>query len=124
MKHLISWFEIPVRDMKRAQTFYEAVFGLKLEVMEVGNGLTMAIFPAEPGAIGGALCKHNEFYHPGESGCLIYLNANPSIDAILDRVKEAGRPILVPKRKISPEHGSMAVFKDSEENRIALHSNE
>ncbi len=33
-----------------------------------------------------------------------------------------GGSILVPKQQISPEHGYMAVFFDTEGNRVALHS--
>jgi uncharacterized protein len=40
----------------------------------------------------------------------------------LDKVEAAGGKIVVPKTEISPEHGYMAVFLDTEGNRIALHS--
>ena len=41
----------------------------------------------------------------------------------LDRVEQAGGKIYQEKTEISPEHGFMAVFIDSEGNRVALHSN-
>jgi len=50
------------------------------------------------------------------------LNGNPDVQIILDRIEAAGGQILVPKTEISPEYGHMAVFLDSEGNRIALHS--
>jgi hypothetical protein len=37
-------------------------------------------------------------------------------------VEAAGGKILVPKTEISPDYGFMAVFLDTEGNRIALHS--
>ncbi len=40
----------------------------------------------------------------------------------MNRVEEAGEKITVPKTEISPEHGFMAVFIDTEANRVALHS--
>jgi hypothetical protein len=55
-------------------------------------------------------------------GPLLYLNANPDVQIILDKVEAAGGKILVPKTEISPEYGTMAVFFDTEGNRIALHS--
>ena len=55
-------------------------------------------------------------------GPLVYLNGNPDVQIILDRIEPAGGQILVPKTEISPEYGHMAVFLDSEGNRIALHS--
>jgi predicted enzyme related to lactoylglutathione lyase len=34
----------------------------------------------------------------------------------------AGGKIVAPKTEISPEHGYMALFIDTEGNRVALHS--
>ena len=66
---------------------------------------------------------NEQFYKPsGEHGPLIYLNANPDVQMILDRIGSAGGKILVPKTMISPEHGHMAMFLDTEGNRISLHS--
>ena len=50
------------------------------------------------------------------------VNANPDVQTILDRVEAAGGKILVSKTEISPEHGYMGVFVDTEGNRIGLHS--
>ena len=73
--------------------------------------------------VGGAICSHSDFYKPSaESGPLIYLNGNPDVQLILDRVKVAGGEVIIPKTQISPEYGYMAVFLDTEGNRIALHS--
>jgi predicted enzyme related to lactoylglutathione lyase len=40
----------------------------------------------------------------------------------LARVEDAGGKILVPKKQISEDVGYMAVFIDTEGNRVALHS--
>lgn len=53
----VGWFEIYVQDMKRAKTFYEAVFKAKLERLESPGGmeLEMWAFPMNmesPGASG------------------------------------------------------------------------
>ena len=40
----------------------------------------------------------------------------------LNRIEAAGGKVLQPKTEISPEHGFMGVFEDTEGNRIALHS--
>lgn len=125
MKHLptvVNWVEIPVRDLARAKTFYQTLFGLQLAEMNVGNGLRMALFPVEKGGIGAALCEHPSFYHPGQEGPLVYLNANPDLQAVLDRVEGAGGQVIIAKRQISEAHGYMAVFQDCEGNRIALQS--
>ena len=123
MQHAISWFEIPVTDMDRAQLFYETIFDCKMIPLDFPN-IKMRMFPVDSEAsIGGALCDSGGFHQPSAThGPLVYLNANPDVQIVLDRIEAAGGKILVPKTEISPEYGCMAVFLDSEGNRIALHN--
>jgi predicted enzyme related to lactoylglutathione lyase len=73
--------------------------------------------------IGGTLVDSGGFHKPSATdGPLIYLNGNPDVQIFLDRVEAAGGKILVPKTVISDEYGDMAVFLDTEGNRIALHN--
>ena len=121
-KNAISWFEIPTSDIERAQKFYETIFDIRMIPLNFEN-LQMRMFPiSDPMNIGGALVHNSDFYTPSSThGPMVYLNANPDIQIVLDRIIEAGGSIIVPKTEISPEHGFMAVFLDSEGNRIALH---
>jgi len=124
MKNAISWFEIPTTDLNRARQFYEDIFGIELIPLDTPN-LKMRMFPIDDPitGIGGALTYAEGFYKPSSTdGPLIYLNANPDVQIVLDKVEAAGGKVVVPKTEISPEHGHMAVFIDSEGNRIALHS--
>jgi predicted enzyme related to lactoylglutathione lyase len=89
----------------------------------LANNLKMALFPTETGTVGGALCEHPDFYHPGYQGPLVYLNGNPDLQIVLDRIPRFGGKVLVPKTQISEQYGYMAVFEDTEGNRLALHSN-
>jgi len=122
-KNAISWFEIPTTDINRAQKFYEEIFGITMIVMDMPQ-LQMRLFPLEnPMGIGGALNYNKDFYKPSATdGPLIYLNANPDVQNVLDKIEAAGGKIVVPKTQISPEYGHMAVFIDTEGNRVALHS--
>lgn len=122
-KHAVSWFEIPVNDIDRAQQFYEAIFDIKMIQMDM-PGFEMRIFPTtDMTDIGGALAKSEGFHKPSaDSGTLIYLNGNPDVQLVLDRVEQAGGKIVVSKTEISPEYGHMGVFLDVEGNRIGLHS--
>lgn len=122
MKNAINWFEIPTTDLLRAKKFYETIFGIEMQVMEFPN-IKMALFPAEEGTVGGALCYNPEFYEVTNRGTLLYLNGNPDLQNVLDKVDNAGGSILTKKTKISDDYGCMAVIIDSEGNRIALHSN-
>lgn len=118
LKDFISWFEIPVYDIRRAARFYGTIYNLEMEV--TGNGeFAMAYFPADKG-IGGAL-----IYGPGcvpsDTGTLVYLNAGNDLDGILGRVDLAGGRVIMPRSVISETAGSFALFIDSEGNRVALH---
>ncbi len=121
--HAISWFEIPATDLNRAQKFYETIFGFTMMAMDLPN-IHMRMFPIEDRmGVGGALVSSGGFHVPSATdGPLLYLNANPDVQLILDKVEAAGGKILVPKTQISPEYGYMAVFLDTEGNRVALHS--
>ncbi len=125
-KHSISWFEIPVQDLDRAKQFYQSIFEIEMIDMEF-PGFKMRIFPTEDPAksVSGALVSTSPgFYNPSDThGALIYLNANPDVQLILDRVEAAGGTILVPKTQISEDNGYMGIIKDTEGNRIGLHSN-
>ncbi len=122
-KNAVSWFEIPSADIDRAQKFYETIFGISMIPMDFPQ-LQMRMFPTEdPMNVGGAICHSSDFYKPSaDSGPLVYLNANPDVQLVLDKIEAAGGKIVVPKTEISPEHGHMAVFLDTEGNRVALHS--
>ena len=124
MTHAISWFEIPAKDLDRAAKFYEAIFNISLVPMDLPN-IKMKMFPVDDPmtGIGGAIVDSGGFHKPSSTdGPLIYLNGNPDVQHVLDRVEAAGGSIMVPKTEISPEYGFMAVIIDTEGNRIGLHS--
>jgi predicted enzyme related to lactoylglutathione lyase len=118
----LNWFEIPVTDMARAKAFYENLFGIEMPTMNM-MGMDMAFFPGENGngKVSGALVK-SEWSIPSMTGTLVYLNANPAMDGVLEKIAAAGCTIVMPKTPIGPDFGYMAVFADTEGNRVALHS--
>jgi uncharacterized protein len=124
MDNAISWFEIPATDIDRAQKFYEAVFDIKMQAMDF-QSTKMRMFPLDDPmkGVGGTIIESGGFHKPSATdGPLIYLNGNPDVQIFLDRIEKAGGKILVPKTVISDEYGDMAVFLDTEGNRIALHN--
>jgi predicted enzyme related to lactoylglutathione lyase len=122
-KNAISWFEIPTQDLNRAQKFYEEVFQMQMVPLDTPQ-IKMRMFPLEDmTGVGGALVYNKDFYKPSASdGPLVYLNANPDVQNILNRIEQAGGKVAIPKTLISPEYGHMAMFIDTEGNRVALHS--
>jgi predicted enzyme related to lactoylglutathione lyase len=92
--------------------------------MDLPN-IKMRMFPLDDmvSGIGGALVYSGGFHKPSATdGPLIYLNGNPDVDNVLEKVEAAGGKVMVPKTEISPEYGYMAVIMDTEGNRIGLHS--
>ncbi|HEX7456975.1 MAG TPA: VOC family protein [Ginsengibacter sp.] len=119
----LNWFEIPALDIARATKFYETIFGIKMEKMQEMMGMKMTGFPADManGKASGALVQSQQ-HKPSMDGCVIYLNANPKIQTVIDKIEKAKGKVLMPKTQISPEIGYMAFFADTEGNKVALHA--
>ncbi len=119
---MVGWFEVPVKNMERAKKFYEKVFDITIAVHELGDFI-MGWFPMSPDKPGatGSLVQH-KMYTPSEThGPLIYFSCTDVAEE-LGRVESAGGTVLQEKKEIGGGHGFMALIKDSEGNRIALHS--
>jgi uncharacterized protein len=86
-------------------------------------GMKMAMFPYDgsKGKVGGALVQ-SQMHKPSSSGSILYLNANPDLQNVLNRVEKAGGQVLMPKTLIDKETGHMAFLSDTEGNTIGLHS--
>jgi len=121
-ENALNWFEIAVSDLSRAKKFYETVFDIEMQQMDM-NGMLMAFFPTENMStnVGGGLVQH-EMYKPSADGAVIYLNGNPDLAFALGRVEGAGGKVVMPKTLINDEIGYMAFFLDTEGNKVALHS--
>jgi len=118
MKSIINWFEIPVADMARAIAFYEPVLGLSLR-REKMDGADLAVFPYEDPATGGALAKIDGLL-PSAQGAVIYLHTD-DLAATLERVASAGGECVFGPLDLGKEIGTVALFIDSEGNRVGLH---
>lgn len=120
MQTKTTWFEIPSADFPRAVKFYETIFDAKLRQEDFG-GQAMATFMDENGeGIGCVL--HSAHVTPTDQGIVVYLDATPAIDTVLNRIKAAGGRIVMDKMALPRELGYIAHFIDSEGNRLALHA--
>jgi uncharacterized protein len=120
MKNLISIVEIPVADLPRAVTFYQTILGVTIQEMEM-DGVTMGVIPNAAGTVNVVLAKGGD-YKPTTDGAVLYLNAGKDLQSMLDKVKQHGGQVLVPKTEISPEMGYFALFIDTEGNKLGLHA--
>src|SRR5258706_16357988 len=92
MTNALDWFEIPVRDLARAQAFYEKLLAVPLRREIIGES-SLAVFSYGESGVGGCLIAGE----PNLAGTLVYLNAAPSLDAVLARVEAAGGRVTTPK---------------------------
>lgn len=122
LENAINWFDIPVKDMDRATAFYSLILEVELLPLSFENGLKISVFPVKEGTVAGALSFYPDQYIPSKQGSLVYLNGNPDLQLILDKVEGAGGKLLMPKSLITEHWGYMALFEDTEGNRVALHS--
>ena len=121
-RNALTWFEIPVADIARAQRFYETLLAKALRREAMGPQ-TLAIFPYEEGqGVGGALLQGATAPAPSTDGSLVYLDASPSLAVVMSRAAELGAKVLLPALQLPGTIGHIAQIVDSEGNRVGLHS--
>lgn len=121
----VGWFEIYVRDMARAKTFYEAVFHGRLEALANPDPVAfpemeMWAFPMELSASGasGALVRMPNC--PPGGSTLVYFSCE---DCAVEAARATAHGGSIFKAKISiGAYGFIALIIDTEGNMIGLHS--
>ena len=128
-RNVVNWFEIPTKNLARAQRFYEAIFKITLkEVRSSQPGMKMVIFPGSADSAGatGALI-HSKHTTPSNEGTVVYFRCHSlgdelaCIQAYKDEQDGIQAAILMPKTAIGKD-GFVAHFSDTEGNRVGLHS--
>lgn len=114
----VVWLDIPVVDLDRASKFYAAVLDCKVDA-EAFDGFEFAVIEHQDGN-GGCLVPMPD--QVCAKGLVVYFNADGRIKDAVAQVEANGGEVLKPIHPIGP-HGYRAMVKDSEGNRIALHSN-
>lgn len=124
MSNPVGWFEIYVRDLARAQVFYETVLGRPLQSLPQAprpDSPEMRVFGMQNegyGATGALVCMPG--FEPAGNSVLVYFScADCAVEAA--RAVAAGGQIVQPKKGIGP-YGFIALVNDTEGNMIGLHS--
>ena len=118
----LNWFEIPVTNFDRAKKFYETIFNYQMPESMMGPiRMGFFLYDFKAGKVGGAIC-HGDAYTPSGEGSLIYLNCQPDLQSVLDRVESSGGEIMQQKKEINASLGFIAYIKDTEGSKTALHS--
>lgn len=111
-------FEIPAKNMKRAQKFYESVFGWKVNpymdnyFMAYTGPVDKKYMTTKPGYINGALQKSDK-----KTTCVVIQVKN--VKKAIAAVKKAGGKLLRPVTKVE-DMLLYAGVRDSEGNEIGL----
>jgi len=118
MTDRVVWFDLPVADLDRATKFYAAMLGIKVSKEKMGS-FSFSVLDHGPDGNGGCLIPNAA--DVGEKGPLIYLNVDGRIRDAVKQAGNGGGKVLKAVESIGP-HGFRAVIRDSEGNRVALHS--
>ena len=116
----LNWFELPASDFDRAKRFYAAIFDFDMPEMQMGDTRMGFLLHERGKGVGGAIAQ-GPGYTPSDAGTLVYLSGGNDLSTVLARVEKAGGRIVAPKMAVG-EHGNIAVFIDTEGNRVGLHS--
>jgi predicted enzyme related to lactoylglutathione lyase len=120
MKNLISIVEIPVTNFTRAVKFYQTILDISIDEVDMA-GTQMGVLPSDGETVHVVLAKGSD-YKPTTDGAVLYLNAGNDLQPTLDKIKQSGGQVIVPKTEISAEMGFFALFIDTEGNKLGLHS--
>jgi len=113
----VVWFDLPVADLDRAAAFYRAVLGVRVD-KEQFEQFAFGVIEHDRGN-GGCLVVDPDAVT--ETGILVYMNVNGRLRYAVAQVTAHGGKVLQDTHAIGP-HGFRAIVRDSEGNRIALHS--
>ncbi|MHA7880843.1 MAG: VOC family protein [Saccharospirillum sp.] len=116
----LVWLDIPVLDLDRAIAFYEAV--LALAVRDLRPTQAMAVLVQPHGGVSCSLILADGERAAGLSP-LPYFNCQRRLELAVSQVADHGGQIEQGIHPLTP-FGYRCVVKDSEGNRIALHSPE
>ncbi len=113
----VVWVDIPTVDLNRAMSFYQAVLQAKINR---NNNAPLAVIEHHSEKTGCCVFFSDQI-QPSEHGPVIYLSVEGRIDEACAEVIANGGKVTRPPHSIEP-FGIRALIRDSEGNKIALHS--
>ena len=121
MSNPVVWFEIAAADLERAKKFYSEVFQLEMQYVDMPDSPMYMMGSSAEGIAGasGALVKSAD-NKPSTSGTIVYFYCD-DVAVEASRVEAAGGTLIVPKTSLG-EFGFMAMFIDTEGNKVGMHS--
>jgi len=121
MSNPVHWFEIAVKDLERAKTFYTKLLNLDFQFVEMpGSKMYMFGEPGQAGASGSLVASEDSA--PSAEGTVVYFSCE-DVATQAAMVEAAGGQLIIPKTDIG-DFGFFAQIIDTEGNRIGLHSDQ
>jgi uncharacterized protein len=114
----VAHIELATNDLAASRRFYERVFGWRFEE---APGLEKYVMFSTPNGQGGGFDAGPRSSGPSTTGPILHVEV-VDIDTTLAQIGEMGGKTLVPKTKISDEHGHFALLLDNVGNRFGLWS--
>jgi uncharacterized protein len=114
----VAHIEFATNNLAASRRFYERIFGWRFEE---APGMEKYLMFTTPNGQGGGFDAGPRSGGPSAAGPILHIEV-ADIDAILTRISQMGGTTLVPKTKISDEHGHFALFVDNVGNRLGLWS--
>lgn len=113
----LCWFDLGVKDVKRAQDFYSKVLGWKYEGMGADSNYIM-INTGE--GFNGGMCLDAES-QTETKGISVYFSVD-SMEKALELAEVSGGKVLQKKTAIPGNHGHWARIRDTEGNGVCFWS--
>lgn len=121
-KNKINWFEIPTNDINKSKVFYEGVFNISMAYYEQKDE-KLAFFPWNGDyKVNTETLIESEGHEPSKNGVMVFFDANPDLDVVLNRALKLGATLVHAKKDVG-ENGYLAVISDLDGNSIGLHAN-
>jgi predicted enzyme related to lactoylglutathione lyase len=120
MVNTLNWFEIPATDFTRAKAFYAAVLDAQIH-QDPDRQYAYLPSDTQTGGFGGAIACGENFV-PAMTGTTVYLDGGNDLSVPLGRVESAGGTVILPKTAIGDNNGFIALFIDTEGNKVGFHS--
>jgi len=111
----IVWFEVPADEVGRAKSFYNKLFGWKMNKMPGPMEYWhMDTGGADASPDGGVMKRQN----PGQQGITNYIGV-ASVEKAAAKVEKLGGKICMPKQAV-PNMGYFAICQDPEGNMFGV----
>jgi predicted enzyme related to lactoylglutathione lyase len=119
-KTIVNWFEIPVTNIQKATSLYEAMLDTKLQLSDFGGVPHAVMSNSDHSCTSGSLVSDPKRPPKPGSGTVVYLHATDGVARCVSRAVEAGAKVVQPRTEIGP-HGAFALIEDFDGNVIGLH---